>query len=64
MFLAVFFPANAGALLTGRPAQAANKVMAIRVASAEKTNDVADRAKVLAGRVKFFMSYDVSSGLR
>jgi len=45
----------AGALLTGLPAQAASTEITASVASAEKTNDVAEIANVLAGRAMFLM---------
>jgi hypothetical protein len=60
----VFLVGSPGALLTDRPAQAANTEITIRVARREKTNDVAESAKVVAGRAMFLMVTTVSSVIR
>ncbi|HEY5074863.1 MAG TPA: hypothetical protein VII34_09215, partial [Pyrinomonadaceae bacterium] len=59
----VAFGVKPGALLTGRPTQAASNEITNRVATAEKVKLVAESANVRAGRIKLFMGNDDSFGL-
>src|SRR2546430_2574668 len=61
LFAAPFPTMAPGALLTGRPTQAASNAITKTVAIAEKIKLVAEIASVRAGRIKLFMVSDVSS---